>query len=163
RETPLSSQEREQTDAVEPRQGVAACMCEAPAFHQGPRPFLADCHACCRVTPARISFCARVKGRLHCRHSSARSRRRIQPSSSSNTPRSCVSRKYDTQPRYRVELVEDLSQALATRVVQRLEYFRRETLTTRRRDFQLRFLVPRHTVAQKLPLPRGGPLRSGSH
>src|SRR5262249_41019531 len=57
--------------------GVGACMCEAPPFHQGPRPFLTDRHARCRARPARISFCARVKGRFHCRHSSVRSLREL--------------------------------------------------------------------------------------
>ena len=32
-------------------------MCEAPAFHHGPRPLVADCHARCLLQPARIRFC----------------------------------------------------------------------------------------------------------
>jgi len=59
-------------------------------------------------------------------------------------------------PEYRIELVDDLSQALATRASQRGADLLRETLATRRRDFQLRLLVPPNPVAQKLPLPRPG-------
>src|SRR5262249_49783877 len=57
---------------------------------------------------------------------------------------------------YRVELVDNLFQALPTRAAQRLTDLFRETLATRVRDFQLRFLVPCDTVAQKLPLPWSG-------
>ena len=40
-------------------------MCEAPEFHQGPRPFFADCHAHFSTKPRAISFLARVRGRFH--------------------------------------------------------------------------------------------------
>jgi hypothetical protein len=43
---------------------------------------------------------------------------------------------------YRVELVDNLFQAVPTRAAQRLTDLVRETLATGRRDFQLRFLVP---------------------
>jgi len=68
-------------------------MCEAPPFHHGPRPLVADGHARASLSPARIRFCARVWLRFHCRHSRVRSLCLIQPSSSSSTPLTAVSRK----------------------------------------------------------------------
>jgi hypothetical protein len=40
--------------------GTAIFMCEAPAFHQGPRPFVADRHALASDNPRRIRFFALV-------------------------------------------------------------------------------------------------------
>src|ERR1700756_1981406 len=71
----------------------------APAFHQGPRPLLADFHARVLSRPRACSRLLRVTGRFHCRHSRQRSLRRIHPSSSSSTPFTSVRRKYEVQPR----------------------------------------------------------------
>jgi hypothetical protein len=68
-------------------------MCEASPFHHGPCPLVADRHARASRSPARIRFCARVWLRFHCRHSSVRNLRLIQPSSSSSTPLTSVNRK----------------------------------------------------------------------
>jgi hypothetical protein len=43
----------------------ASFMCEAPEFHQGPRPFRADFQALNSDNPPRIKFLPRVKGRSH--------------------------------------------------------------------------------------------------
>jgi hypothetical protein len=61
-------------------------MCEAPAFHHGPRQLVADIHAGASVIPLRIKLPARVCERRHRRHRSARSFRRSHPSSASRTP-----------------------------------------------------------------------------
>src|ERR1700758_5214231 len=71
----------------------------APAFHQGPRPLLADFHARVLSRPRACSRLLRVAGRFHCRHSRQRSLRLIHPSNSSSTPLLSVSRKYEDQPR----------------------------------------------------------------
>jgi len=60
-------------------------MCEAPAFHHGPRPLVADIQARASVIPWRIKLRARVCERRHRRHRSVRSFRRSQPSSVSST------------------------------------------------------------------------------
>ena len=60
-------------------------MWDAPAFHHGPRPFMALRQARSAPGPGAQSLRSRVRGRFHCRHSRQRSRRRIQPSSSSKT------------------------------------------------------------------------------
>ena len=70
-----------------------------PAFHQGPRPLLADFHARTPSSPRACSRLLRVAGRFHCRQSRQRSLRRIHPSKSCNTPFTSVSRKQDVQPR----------------------------------------------------------------
>ena len=74
-------------------------MCDAPAFHHGPRPLVADCQARASANPRCLRERARVKGRFHRRQSSTRSLRRIQPSSSSKTFFTSVSRNYVPQPR----------------------------------------------------------------
>jgi len=63
-------------------------MWEAPEFHQGPRPLLADRHARTSANPYRISFRTRVPGRFHWRQRRFRSLRRIQPSPSGSHPNS---------------------------------------------------------------------------
>ncbi len=40
-------------------------MCEAPAFHHGPRPLVAEVHARFSVSPCRIRLRARVCERFH--------------------------------------------------------------------------------------------------
>ena len=40
-------------------------MCEAPAFHHGPRPLVAEVHARASAKPRRISLRARVRERFH--------------------------------------------------------------------------------------------------
>ncbi len=65
----------------------------APAFHQGPCPFMADAHACSSSSPRCIRRAARVLGRFHWRQIRQRKRRRIQPSSASKMPLTSASRK----------------------------------------------------------------------
>src|SRR5579862_6522465 len=71
----------------------------AAAFHQGARPLEADRHARCGSSPGCIKRLRRVRGRFHWRQRTQRNLRRIQPSSSSNTPLASASRKYCSQPR----------------------------------------------------------------
>ena len=49
--------------------GNAWFMWLAPAFHQAPRPLVAERHARSSLNPRFISVLARVKGCLHWRHS----------------------------------------------------------------------------------------------
>ena len=57
----------------------------APAFHQAPRPLIAERHARSSVNPRVISMRARARGRLPWRHSRPRSLRLTQPSRSCHT------------------------------------------------------------------------------
>lgn len=61
-------------------------MCEAPAFHQGPRPFIADFSARSLSSPRFINPFARANVRFHCRQITHLNFRRIQPSNSSKIP-----------------------------------------------------------------------------
>jgi hypothetical protein len=55
----------------------------APEFHQAPRPLTTDLQARALSSPCCIRGLKRVRGFFHCRHNTARSLRRIQPSKSS--------------------------------------------------------------------------------
>jgi len=78
---------------------IAAFICDAPEFHQGPRPLLAEAKAFTLSIPSRIIFPALVRGFFHCRHRIRRNFRRIHLSSSSKTFFTWDSRKYATHPR----------------------------------------------------------------
>lgn len=65
--------------------GKAWFICDAPEFHQGPRPLVADLQARSSLSPRRIRFFARVNDRFHCRQMMLRSLRRSHISSSSKT------------------------------------------------------------------------------
>ena len=67
--------------------GRAWFMWLAPAFHQGPRPLLADSHARSSLIPSCNSLRCRVRERFHCRQRMTLSLRRNHPSRSSKTPR----------------------------------------------------------------------------
>src|SRR3989304_8490376 len=79
--------------------GTAAFICDAPAFHHGPRPFVHEAQSLPLSIPRWIIFLALVHGRFHCRHRFARSFLRIHWSSSSKTFFTWDSRKYATHPR----------------------------------------------------------------
>ena len=74
-------------------------MCDAPEFHQAPRPLVADCHARALAIPRSLSLFALVLCFFHCLHKMLRSFRLIHPSSSSNVPFTSLIRKYSIQPR----------------------------------------------------------------
>lgn len=65
--------------------GNAAFMWLDPAFHQAPRPLVAERHARSGGSPRVISIRRRASGRLDCRHRRPRSLRRSPPSSSCHT------------------------------------------------------------------------------
>ena len=78
--------------------GTARFMCQAPAFHQGPRPLETATLAWSGCTPRRTSSLYRVRGCFHWRHSNPRNFLRTHVS---NTLRLFVTwaiRKYATQP-----------------------------------------------------------------
>src|ERR687892_2918159 len=59
------------------RLGMAACICEAPAFHQALRPVAVALRARSAHRPNATSFRYRVLGWRHCSHKILRRRRRI--------------------------------------------------------------------------------------
>ena len=127
----------------------------APAFHHGPRPLVAERHARSSVSPRCIRLRARAYGRFHCRHRTQRSLCRIQPSRSSSARLVSVSLKYAAHPRstgLRRWIV--VAKASPARAAQLVSHLLRQLLHARLSNAQLRPLMPRHAVAQKLPLPR---------
>src|SRR5262249_22886214 len=60
----------------------------------------------------------------------------------------------DPSPQQRVPILDHPVQISSTTCSQRFAHFLRKPLATWFRHSQLRFPVPRHRVAQKLPLPR---------
>src|ERR1035438_1276892 len=130
-------------------------MCEAPLFHHRPRPLVADSHARRSLSPARIRFFRSCVIALPL------------------PPEQCPQLVSDPAielfeytlhfgepevrnpaPQNGIEPLDRMFHASAACLPQRLADFLRKPLTALLRDLQLRFLVPRHAVAQKFSLPR---------
>ena len=109
-----------------------------------------------RQNPASAICRAHVHARFHCRHSSPRSRRRSDPSNSSNTPLALSELEvmYPT-PQQRVEILDDIPQRPPTPSAQQFtdslaSAVARSACATRRRTVALRG----NAEPEELPFPR---------
>ena len=127
----------------------------APAFHHGPRPFVADRHARSWAQPALHQSCAHGAGRFHCRHRRQRSLRRIQPSSSSNAR--LVSRQPEVgrpAPQQRVQRLDRGAKAAAARPAQQCSSPSPSVAASSPRQCAASASGATSAVAQELALPR---------